>query len=247
MQNVANLKAPEEVHRHVRDFLTLMTEAFGGELASIFAFGSVVTGDFDAQSDVNLMVVVSELDIAELSPALAGKRSAIKKRRLAPRFISKRNLHQSTRYFQIDFLEMRDAHVLLWGEDLLTTIALSPLDLRWQIAYEIKAMRMRLKQQFWRFDGDAERMREVLIDRFTALVHILRAAILLFRGEAPLLREDILSTSSQHLGIDRNAAAGLLQLRETKKLPQPEALRLQFTQLMEIVRAVDDRIEAMAP
>ena len=86
----------------------------------------------------------------------------LRKHKFAPRFLSKRNVEDSAAVFQIDFLSMRDAHLIICGEDVLAAIQVHPEHLQWQIAYEVKAMRMRLKQQYWRTVDDPQRMRAVL-------------------------------------------------------------------------------------
>src|SRR5262245_23207338 len=146
---VDSLKLPGAIKQGIRQFAHEVTEMYGGNLVSISVFGSAVTGDYDErESDVNLMVVYSDLDITDLARVAELSRRWLKKQRFAPRFLSHRNLTDSALYFQIDFLDMRDAHVTLCGEDVLSGIQIDRPHLRWQIAYEIKAMRMRIKQLF---------------------------------------------------------------------------------------------------
>ena len=87
-------------------------------------------------SDVNLLVVYSDLNIADLDAVAKLAQQVRRRHRVSPRFLSLRNLTSSAPYFQIDFLEMLEAHVVLHGRDVLATLEARPADLHWQIAHE---------------------------------------------------------------------------------------------------------------
>ncbi|HEU4391881.1 MAG TPA: nucleotidyltransferase domain-containing protein [Blastocatellia bacterium] len=242
--NIATLKLPDPAKQALEEFALKVQEMYSGDLVSIAVFGSAVTGDYDeGESDVNVLIVHSELDIADLEHVADLSRQWLQKKRIAPRFLSRRNLVESARYFQIDFLEMRDAHVVLWGEDVLAAIELLPAELRWQIGYEIKAMRMRLKQVFWRTAGDNKMMKAALVARFTSLLHIVRALLLLKKLKAPLTREEIIAEASRHLALDRQIAEQFLRLRRSTLPSDARILMGMFGDLMEMIRLVDARVE----
>jgi hypothetical protein len=243
-EKIAWLKLPPAARQAVEEFAIKVREMYSDSLVTMAVFGSAVTGDYDdAESDINILIVHSELDIGDLEHVADLSRQWLQKKRLAPRFLSQRNLVQSVRYFQIDFLEMRDAHVVLCGEDLLAGIELLPADLRWQIGYEIKAMRMRVKQVFWRTAGDNKMMKRALVSRFTSLLHIIRALLLLKKLDAPLTREDIIAAAANHLGLDRQIGERLLRLRRSTLPSDPRVLMEMFNDLMEMIRIVDARVE----
>lgn len=242
--NIANLKVSEAVKQGVEQFVSHVIDSYAGDLVSITAFGSAVSGDYDeGESDVNLMIIYSDLDLADLDRIAELSRRCLKKQKLAPRFLSRRNLDQSAPYFQVDFLDMRDAHVVLCGEDVLAAIELRPAQLRWQLAYEIKAMRMRIKQMYWRAAGDDRMMKSVLTARFTSLLHLVRGLLLLRGLPAPVTRREIIAVAEEHLGLDRRAAERLLALRRSKTPGDRGALVAMFNDLMEMIRLVDAGIE----
>ncbi|HEV8484791.1 MAG TPA: hypothetical protein VGV87_14720 [Blastocatellia bacterium] len=242
-QNISVLRVSPAIQEGLREFVSQVVDLYAGDLVSVSAFGSAVTGDYDSEeSDINLLIVYSDLEIVELARVADLSRHWLRKHKFAPRFLSKRNVDDSAAYFQIDFLSMRDAHVVVCGEDVLAGIQMRPEQLRWQIAYEVKAMRMRLKQQYWRTVDDPQRMRVVLTDRFTSLVHLMRALLLLRGLPAPTTRRETLDAAAEHFGIDRECAVALLDLRRGK-IPGREALGGLFGGLMEMIRIIDSGVE----
>ena len=244
-RNIGTLKISPSMQERLREFVSQVVDLYAGDLVSVTAFGSAVTGDYEMEeSDINLLIVHSDLEIAELARVADLSRRCLRKHRIAPRFLSRRNIEDSVDYFQIDFISMRDAHVVLCGEDVLAGIELRPEQLRRQIAYEIKAMRMRLKQQYWRTVDDPQRMRVVLIERFNSLIHLMRALIVLSGQPAPAMRRDTIDTAAALFEIDRACAADLLDLRRGKKADR-DALNRLFTGLMEMIRMIDARVGEM--
>ena len=114
--NIAALTVSPANQQGLQEFVSQICELYGEDLISVTAFGSAVTGDYDAaESDINLLVVYSDLDIVELARVADLSRRWLRKHKFAPRFLSKRNIEESADYFQIDFLSMRDAHVVICG------------------------------------------------------------------------------------------------------------------------------------
>jgi predicted nucleotidyltransferase len=232
---------------HLQEFADQLIRFYQHDLVSIAVFGSAASGSFsETTSDVNLLVVYSDINIADLDTVAKLARTWMRKQRFVPRFLSLRNLTSSTRYFQVDFLDMRDAHVTIYGRDVLDGLEVRPADLHWQLAHEVKRMRMRLKQQFWRAAGDKEMMRQVLVHRFTSLVHLMRPLLYLMNHPAPLAPAEIVSAAAAQIGIDAGFAGRMLALKAgTLKLPAEE-LTAAFTGLMDTVRLMDEQIDRLA-
>jgi predicted nucleotidyltransferase len=241
---IEGLGVSQAVRDQLVSFVSQLIAYYEKELVSVIAFGSVVTGDYDdAASDVNLLVVCAELRIPDLERVAETSRRLLRARRFAPRFLSRQNVEESAAYFPIDMLSMRDAHRVLWGEDVLASFEPRPAALRWQIGYEVKAMRMRLKQQFWRTADDPRVMRGVLVNRATSLIHLMRALLVLRGRPAPLGRHDVVVAAVDALGIDRAVADRLLALRKGGDPPDRATLVALFEGLLEMIRVVDARLD----
>jgi predicted nucleotidyltransferase len=238
--SVTGLKVPPDVQRGVAEFVSEVVALYGESLLAVIAFGSAVTGDYDpGESDVNLLVVHASLDIDDLVKAGTLSRKWLRKKMLAPRFLSKRNFDDFVTHFQVDLLAMREASAVLWGRDLLASAEARREELRWQAAYEIKTMRLRIKQQFWRISDDDAAMKRVLGQRFTSLTHLMRAALMLGGHPAPARRADVLEAAVAHLGIDRALGETLTRLRQSRTPPDRATLVALFGDLLEAIRVVD--------
>jgi len=119
-QNIGALRVSPAIQEGLREFVSQVVDLYGADLVSVSAFGSAVTGDYDSEeSDINLLIVYSDLEIVELARVADLSRHWLRKHKFAPRFLSKRNVDDSAAYFQVDFLSMRNSHVVICGEDVL--------------------------------------------------------------------------------------------------------------------------------
>jgi hypothetical protein len=247
LKNLEQLQLPEPVKKDLNEFLSQVVKLYSNDLVSIMAFGSSVTGDFvENHSDVNVMVVYSDLNITDLNEVAQLARNWLKKRAFAPRFISMKNLTSSSRFFQIDMLEMKDMSITLYGKDLLNEIVVEKAGLLWQLSYEIKAMRMRIKQQFWRSCGDEHIMRKILLERFTSITHLSRALLYLMGKSTPARFEDILQMAKSEIGIPATYIDQMMAMKTKKSKPDNKELVQLFTALMDVIRIVDTKTDQVA-
>ncbi|MGC9971503.1 MAG: hypothetical protein ABSE56_13040 [Bryobacteraceae bacterium] len=243
VQGLDQLKVPIAVRKDLEDFVSQLLDFYKGDLVSVTVFGSAVSGDYaEATSDLNLLVIYSDLNIADLGAVAKLAQRWLRKRKFMPRFLSLRNLTASSRFFQIDLLEMRDAHVVLYGEDVLAGIPIRPADMYWQLAHEIKRMRMRIKQQFWRAAGDPKLMRLILLQRFSSLVHLLRVLLFLRNKPTPLPPHEVVEAAVRELNVDPEFAREMFAWKAGKAKPDPVGA---FSKLMEMIRLIDAEVDRL--
>ncbi len=240
------LNVPQGVRVDLEKFVGQLIEFYKEDLVSVVAFGSAVSGDYaETTSDVNLLVIYSDLNISDLKAVTKLAQRWLERRNFAPRFLSKRNLVSSAKYFQIDLMEMRDARVLLYGEDILAQLPVSAKDMQWQLAHEIKSMRMRVKQQFWRAAGNERTMRIILLQRFSSLIHLMRALLSLKNKPTRPSHQEIVQASERELGIDRQFAQLLFEVKAGRRKIGGEELFQSFDKLMEMIRIVDKHVDQL--
>lgn len=240
------LNIPQGIRADLEKFVGQLVDFYKDDLVSVVAFGSAVSGDYaERTSDVNLLVIYSDLNIADLKIVAKLAQRWLERRNFAPRFLSKRNLVSSAKYFQIDLMEMRDARVVLYGEDVLAQLPVSAMDMQWQLAHEIKSMRMRIKQQFWRAAGNERTMRIILLKRFSSLIHLMRALLFLKDKPARPSHQEIIQASERELGIDHQFAQFLFEVKAGRKRIDGEELFHAFDKLMEMIRTVDEHVDRL--
>ncbi|MCA9753461.1 MAG: hypothetical protein KC591_14805 [Gemmatimonadetes bacterium] len=247
MTELANrpaLEIPDRVRRELDDFVAQVLERSRTPPVSVVAFGSAVSGDYAAHgSDLNVLFVYSELELRDLVPVAPIARKWLRKRRFSARFLTRRDLTETARFFQIDLLGMRDAHVVLHGEPVLDALEISPADLAWQLAHETKRLRMRLKQQFWRAARPDESVRSLLA-RTSSFLHLYRALLRLQNRDLPVTQRDVASLATRDLGLPPEFLDRTFEWKAGRSKPSPEELIDAWSALHEATRRLDARLPA---
>lgn len=243
--NLQALQVPDKVRDGLAAFLGEVLELYGGNLVSIVAFGSAVSGGYvQGASDLNLFVIHADLNIVDLDKVAALAKRWADKRGFAPRFLSVRNLEGAKRVFPLDFLAVRDARAVLYGSDPFADLTFDRAALRCQLSFQLKGMRMKVKQQYWRAAGNKAALRRVLERRAASLVHLARGMVFLKTGRIPGPATAVFNEASAEFGVSKEALVRLTALRAGTRADGP-ALRALFQDLMEIVRTLDDAADGV--
>ena len=124
MKSLVNIETlPEAARKRIVPFCEQMLQLHGETIESMVVYGSATGLNFvPKRSDVNLLIVVSELGYETLRQSLRLVDRGIKKKIAAPLFLTRQNIERSLDVFPIEFLEMKENHVVIYGEDPLEGI-----------------------------------------------------------------------------------------------------------------------------
>jgi predicted nucleotidyltransferase len=244
IKNIELLKVPASIQKDLNDFINQLIQLYSNDLVSIIAFGSCVTGNYiEKKSDINLMIVYSDLNIIDLNKVANLSKTWLKKKAFSPRFISLNNLNNSSKFFQIDVLEIKDMHITLFGKDLYNELTVGKKGVHCQLSYEIKAMRMRIKQQFWRSCGDEQLMLRILLERYTSIIHLSRALLFVYDKPIPKNYNDILDKTKEEFGIPSGFISKMQIIKENSLKPDNDELVQLFTLLMDVIKIIDNKTD----
>lgn len=227
----------EELKRYSEKLLVILKE----KLISANVVGSAVTADFYADySDVNLLCVFSELGLKDLETVAPIVNKWWKKHRFSPRFISKTNLETSLSYFPIDFWVMQHKHYVLFGEDILNRLIIEKKDLLWQLIHEVKGLRMRIKQQFWRTSKEAYFAKKNILADFNTLSCLLKVIFYLNSKPVPEASSQLINQAGEELKIDNSFLEAVLSLKQGKIKLGRQNIFMFFDGLLNLVRRLDE-------
>ena len=127
---MTKIKKPEEIFTEItEDFKKIFKE----DLVSIVLYGSGTTDDFvPGKSDLNFLIVLSEDAIDYLDVALETVAQWRKRNVSTPLFMTKSYIESSLDSYPLEFLNMQNNHVLVYGEDVLRGISFESSHLRLQ-------------------------------------------------------------------------------------------------------------------
>lgn len=232
-------KSIQELIRN--EFLPMVREVFGDRLVSVLLYGSGADGSYrPGVSDANILILLDEPQ-PELLEALAkrGKR-IMKKRRITPMVISEEEYRRGADVFPMEYLDIRDRHVTLFGSDITGELEFSETHLRHQLEEQLRGSLFSLRQLILSARGRKRVLSKELPRWYGTLQVVFKGLLRLVRpGEAIQSGEAALPLLAGRFSFDPKPFEELLALREKKKVDlEPLSHRLVL-ELAQLVRGVD--------
>ncbi len=159
-----------------QDFLKI----FNKELVSLILYGSAASGHYiKGKSDINLLVVLTSTGMDKLADVLDTVQVWKKSRVAVPLVMTKAFIEKSLDCYPIEFLNMRNRHILIYGENVLEQLKFKPEDLRLQIERELKGKLILLRNGYLESGGSARQLKQLINRSFTAFTSIFNAMLYL--------------------------------------------------------------------
>lgn len=215
-------------------------------LRSVILFGSAAAGDhLREQSDYNILVVFDRLDLQELKALAEPTRKWVKQGNPTPLLFTVDTLRDSGDVFSIELLDIRDAHKILFGENVLPEISVSQADLRRQIERELKGKRLHLQSQVILTGMKPKQLVELMTSSLANFLILFRATLRLYRPEnVPVKKLEAAQALAQFIPFDQEALVAIHELKEGLKSLRdidPDALFVRYLGAIDLVtKAVND-------
>jgi hypothetical protein len=211
-------------------------KVFGSELVSLIVYGSAATGSYvKGKSDINLLVVLTEAGMNRLDAAFDTVKYWKKRKVATPLMMTKAFIETSLDSYPIEFLNMKNSHILVYGENVLANLAFQPADLRLQIERELKGKIILLRQGYLETEGSARQLRQLIRNSFTAFISIFNGLLYLKHEKAPQIRRDTIKEVCNLYSLDMAVFEHCSDIKEGKdNLTGPEIINTFKKYLKEV-------------
>lgn len=174
---------PQDIFAELtKDYLKI----FDRELVSLILYGSAASGHYvKGKSDINLLVVLTLSGMDRLPDLIATVRNWRKRRVAVPLAMTADFILASLDSYPIEFLNMKNSHILIYGEDILDSLIIKPEDLRLQMERELRGKLVLLRQGYLEVEGKPGKLRGIISNSITAFISIFNAMLYLKQKKAP--------------------------------------------------------------
>ena len=237
---------PLDVRETLRSYLTDVMALFGPSLETVILYGSAARGEYlSGRSNINLLMLVAKHDIGALRRYGKEHRRWSKEHIVVPLFLTEEELRSSVALFPLEFLEIKEQHVLLAGRDPFPTLAIDVRNLLVQCEQEIRGNLLRLRQRFVEGAGKPETVEILLPLSFTALRPCLRGLFRLLKIPIPRMTEALLESLQPGLGVDPVTFQDVLHLKRGLISPGPLEMPRLFERYVSSLQTLIERVEQL--
>ncbi len=216
MEDLKNLeKLNPQARKVIQPYLGELLKIHQDNLVSIFVCGQAAGADYIHKvSNINLFVILQRLEFQDLQKSLKTVSAGINKKIAAPLFLTRKHIESSSDVFPIEFLEMKENHLLLYGEDLLSQLEIRLGQIRLFCEEQIKGKLIRIRQAYLEIGLKRKGIEALLKESLSSLTPVFRNLIRLKGKTPPVEKEQIYKQLCAEFNLDR--ALLLAVLRDTK-------------------------------
>lgn len=208
------------------EYVGRLREVYGSDLVAAALYGSAARGDYrEGVSDLNLLVVLRGVDAARLRRGSALAREWVAQGNPPPLLLSEAEWRGSADVFSIEYADIRDAHLVLHGDDLFADLTIDWLDLRLQTERELRESEIRLRERYLLVAESPEELGRLLKQSFPTFLTLFRAGLRLLGTPIPRDPLAVVREMAQRAGFDPQPWEEVVRARmEQQELaPQPDA------------------------
>ena len=215
----------------------------GENLASVVLYGSAAAGDHvELRSDYNLLIALHRITPEDLRQAQAPMREWQRLGHPLPVYFTVEELSGAADVFPIEFHQMANARIVLYGHDPFEFVKLSNANLRHQTEYELRSKLIQLRRLYIPASVSIEKLCDLMSDSLSSFAALFRAVLMLHGVQAPVSKPDCVRETAKLLRLDPKPFERIFEFRAGDRLPssEKEAHELFGAYLLQIEQVVED-------
>jgi predicted nucleotidyltransferase len=218
----------------------------GDNLASVVLYGSAAAGDhIELRSDYNILIALKLITPEDLRQAQAPMREWQRLGHPLPVYFTIEELSDAADVFPIEFHQMANARIVLYGHDPFEYVKLSDANLRHQTEYELRSKLIQLRRLYIPASVSTEKLCDLMSDSLSSFAALFRAVLMLHGEEAPVSKPDCVRATAQLLKLDPVPFERIFEFRASDRRPASEKqandlFGAYLFQIEQVVEAVDE-------
>lgn len=151
---------------------------FGENLASVILYGSAAGNSFNPKlSDINLLLLVEKNDYTALADLGKKVRAAAKKYKVSFMIMTVSGFLSSADVFPMEYIDIKEHHVILFGDDITEKLEITGANLRHQIEEKLCGLCNITQQLILTTGGNKTVLKANLKGLYPAVKTVVRAAL----------------------------------------------------------------------
>lgn len=231
-----------ELNKFVEEIKT----AWQHNLRSIILYGSAAGEDFSKKhSDFNILIIVNDTSPEKISGASKYLRRWQKAGNPAPHIFDLNHINSSLDVFPIEFMDIKQRHKVLFGDDPFINITIDKKNIRHQCESELKGKLLHLRSFFAANADEPKRLKEMIVSSFPTFMAAFKGTILMTNEDPKQTYNDLILQLSKKIEIDEKIFSSIADARIGKiDWPNKNDMKKYFTdyltQIEKVVKYVDE-------
>lgn len=198
----------------IQPYAARLLEIHKENIVSIVLYGSA-TGKYfmPKKSDINMAVIFKNLEFRQLKGSLALIDNGTRKRITAPLFLSLARIESSKDSFPVEFIEIKENNILLYGEDIFSGLKIEEANIKLFCKREIEGKLIRLRQAYLETGLKKKGVEALMKESMYSLIPVFRALLRSDIKNPPVDKEQVLIEFCDHYGLSKDVFIAILKDR----------------------------------
>ncbi len=166
----------DKFEKYKNNIVNEIKTVFKDNLISLLLYGSYVRGGYIyKKSDINLLIVRGKRNNEELINLNNVFKKYNKKLNLAlPLVLTLDEIKTSTDVYPMEYIDIKDFHTVLFGEDVFKDIEIELKNLRLELENQVKSKLIHLRESFVNFYNRKNVLKIILLNTLSSIIVILK-------------------------------------------------------------------------
>jgi len=247
MVDIKNMeRLPPGVQKTYEPFVKGILELHQDNVRSVFIYGSATGQNYTPKtSDINSAVIFKELSFDTFQKSLDFIQRHRGKRISAPLFLTYEYILSSLDVFPIEFLDMQENHILVYGEDLLVSLIIHGEHIRLFCEQQIKGKLIRIRQAYLEIGRRPQGIEALLKDSLNSLIPIFRNLLRLMKRAQPVDKEQVLSETCVCFDLDADVFLTIYRDKRNDERIGKQAVGVYFQRYIEQLEHLSIKIDRL--
>ena len=228
----------------ISEFVEKIRAAAGANLVSVILYGSAAEGEFHREySDLNMLCVLRDASFASLNKVVGVVEWWRGKKHHPPLVLTLTDLRASADVFSIEFVDMKQRHRVLYGEDVLQNLEV-PMHLhRSQLEYELREKLFLLRQHILLAGRDDKQLWEVMLNSLSSFTTLFRHVLIEMGEQGRKHSREAVGELAHRMNFDPSSFVQIMDVRaqaaDRKQLRAAEVADKYLAAIEQVTAAVD--------
>ncbi|MFA6142286.1 MAG: hypothetical protein WC738_03220 [Candidatus Omnitrophota bacterium] len=226
------------------DFVKGLKSIYNEGLVSVALYGSAASGEYSgANSNVNLAIILDSFALANVARAS----SLVNKRKfgsIRPVFLTEKYITSSIDVFPLEFLDMKENNIVIYGKDILSSVSVDVKNLRFQCEQELKSKLINIKTAYLSYRTASDR-KKLLFRFFTSSLHILKNILRLTGRVSANSSEEIIKDAFVTFGLDISVSKKILDMKNGSLQLKPREMENLFFDFAAGLEKISDAVDRL--
>jgi hypothetical protein len=234
------------MEKRVKELVDDLKRVHDGNLVSVVLYGSAVTGEHvEGRSNYNVLVVLEHITPSDLRLAQPVIDQWHREGNPLPLYFTREEMADASDVFPIEFIDMSNAHRVLYGIDPFDGLEISRRNLRHQLEYELRGKLIRLRELYIPASKDAGRLSALMVDSLSSFAVLFRHVLGLSGESVPTTKRAAIVQLTEKLRLDPAPFLNVLGIHDQGPVASLERATDYFAAYIAAIEAVIRRVDKL--